>query len=171
MSAAGLETGLREAIDAAVLIADENGYVFRHALLREVIHDDLLPGQHARLHARFAAHAGGAARAGHGPRTATASEIAHHWSAAHEVDKAFRWSITAADAGHRGVPRGAARCTSAPWSCGTRWTIPSRIAGDHASCAASGRAQPHGRRGERARAGAGRQRAGGDRPASPSRRP
>ena len=27
---------------------------FRHALLREVVHDDLLPGQHARLHARFA---------------------------------------------------------------------------------------------------------------------
>ena len=30
-------------------------YVFRHALLREVVHEDLLPGQHARLHARFAA--------------------------------------------------------------------------------------------------------------------
>ena len=49
-----LESQLREAIDASVLTVDETGYCFRHALLREVIHDDLLPGQHARLHARFA---------------------------------------------------------------------------------------------------------------------
>ena len=38
-----------------MLITDEDGYVFRHALLREVVHEDLLPGQHTRLHARFAA--------------------------------------------------------------------------------------------------------------------
>ncbi len=50
-----LEATLREAIDATVLTVDETGYAFRHALLREVIHDDMLPGQHARLHARFAA--------------------------------------------------------------------------------------------------------------------
>ena len=37
-----------------MLTSDETGYTFRHALLREVIHDDLLPGQHARLHAHFA---------------------------------------------------------------------------------------------------------------------
>ena len=54
-SGVDLDRGLREAIDAAVLTTDETGYSFRHALLREVIHDDLLPGQHARLHARFAA--------------------------------------------------------------------------------------------------------------------
>ncbi len=92
-----LEIGLREAIDAAVLTADDTGYLFRHALLREVIHDDLLPGQHARLHARFAA-----LLEEHGelvPAETAALEIAHHWSAAHEVNKAFRWSITAANAG------------------------------------------------------------------------
>ena len=38
-----LDQGLREAIDAAVLTADETGYSFRHALLREVVHDDLMP--------------------------------------------------------------------------------------------------------------------------------
>jgi ATP/maltotriose-dependent transcriptional regulator MalT len=92
-----LESQLREAIDAAVLTADETGYSFRHALLREVIHDDLLPGQHARLHARFARileeH----------PELMSAEaaplEIAHHWNAAHEVNKAFRWAITAANSG------------------------------------------------------------------------
>jgi ATP/maltotriose-dependent transcriptional regulator MalT len=93
-----LESQLREAIDAAVLTADETGYAFRHALLREVIHDDLLPGQHARLHARFAK-----ILEGHpelmSAESAAPSEIAHHWNAAHEVNKAFRWALTAAESG------------------------------------------------------------------------
>ena len=92
-----LESQLREAIDAAVLTTDETGYSFRHALLREVIHDDLLPGQHARLHARFASileeHPGLMSA------EAAPMEIAHHWNAAHEVNKAFRWALTAAGSG------------------------------------------------------------------------
>ena len=80
-----------------MLTADETGYSFRHALLREVVHDDLMPGQHARLHARFAAIMEAQPElvgAGTAPL-----EIAHHWSAAHETNKAFRWSITAARSG------------------------------------------------------------------------
>ena len=101
---AQLEAGLREAIDAAVLRIDEDGYVFRHALLREVAHDDLLPGQHARMHARYAAVL--ESRPGLvGPEIA-ALEIAHHYSAAHISDKAFRWSIEAAGSRAAGVPRG-----------------------------------------------------------------
>jgi len=92
-----LETQLREAIDAAVLTADETGYTFRHALLREVIHDDLLPGQHARLHARFAMILE------ERPELLSAAsvpmEIAHHWNAAHELNKAFEWALTAAGSG------------------------------------------------------------------------
>jgi len=92
-----LESQLREAIDASVITADETGYAFRHALLREVIHDDLLPGQHARFHAHFAMileeH----------PELMSAEaapmEIAHHWNAAHEVNKAFRWALIAAGSG------------------------------------------------------------------------
>ncbi len=93
-AAVDLDRGLREAIDSSVLTADETGYGFRHALLREVVHDDLLPGQHARLHARFAAHLESRPELV-SPGTAPL-EIAHHWSAAHEVTKAFTWSITAA---------------------------------------------------------------------------
>lgn len=105
ISADALEENLREAIDAAVLTMDEGGYSFRHALLREVIHDDLLPGQHARLHARFAAvlEARPELLSGANPElmgTDTAAlEIAHHWSAAHDVTKAFSWSIKAATSG------------------------------------------------------------------------
>ena len=93
-SSVDLDRGLREAIDAAVLTTDETGYSFRHALLREVIHDDLLPGQHARLHARFAALLENRPELV-GSGTADL-EIAHHWSAAHEINKAFRAAIRVA---------------------------------------------------------------------------
>ncbi len=96
-AAVELDSGLREAIDSAVLTADETGYSFRHALLREVVHDDLLPGQHARLHAKFAALLEEHPELVN-PGTAPL-EIAHHWSAAHEATKAFTWSITAARSG------------------------------------------------------------------------
>jgi DNA-binding CsgD family transcriptional regulator len=84
-----------------VLVADETGYRFRHALLREAVHDDLLPGQHARLHAHFAAILEERPEliTGTGSAGTAASEIAHHWSAAHEVNKAFDWSIKAASSG------------------------------------------------------------------------
>lgn len=95
-SPAELDADLREAVDAAILTIDEDGYGFRHALLREVAHEDMLPGQHARLHARFAAVL--EAQPELAPRTASV-EIAHHWSAAHDAAKAFRWSLAAARAG------------------------------------------------------------------------
>ena len=93
---AELDTDLREAVDAGVLVVDDDGYVFRHALLREVAHEDMLPGRHTRLHARLAALL--EERPSLAPGTASV-EIAHHWSAAHDADKAFRWSLTAAAAG------------------------------------------------------------------------
>ena len=96
-SSVDLDRGLREAIDAAVLTTDETGYSFRHALLREVIHDDLLPGQHARLHARIAALLEDRPELV-GDGTADL-EIAHHWSAAHEINKAFRAAIKVARSG------------------------------------------------------------------------
>ena len=92
---AELDVDLREAVDAGILVVDDDGYVFRHALLREVVHEDMLPGRHTRLHARFAALLED--RPELAPGTASV-EIAHHWSAAHDVQKAFRWSLTAAGA-------------------------------------------------------------------------
>ncbi len=40
-----LARGLRPAVAANVLGADGDGYAFRHALIREAIYDDLLPGE------------------------------------------------------------------------------------------------------------------------------
>ena len=49
-----LSRALRPAVSGNVLLADEDGYQFRHALISEAMHDDLLPGEHGRLHARYA---------------------------------------------------------------------------------------------------------------------
>ena len=42
---AALARALRPAVAANVLLTDADGYVFRHALIREAIHDELLPGE------------------------------------------------------------------------------------------------------------------------------
>jgi DNA-binding CsgD family transcriptional regulator/tetratricopeptide (TPR) repeat protein len=87
------ESALREAVGGQVLVVDRarEAYAFRHALMREAVHADLLPGEHARLHARYAQ---ALERLG---RPEQAGEIAHHWSSAHEADKSFEWSLRAAD--------------------------------------------------------------------------
>src|SRR5215208_4534817 len=55
LSAAELRTALREATASHLIVAGGDGlYRFRHALLREVVHDDLLPGEHAELHLALA---------------------------------------------------------------------------------------------------------------------
>jgi DNA-binding CsgD family transcriptional regulator/tetratricopeptide (TPR) repeat protein len=87
------EESLREAVGGQVLVVDRarEAYAFRHALMREAVHADLLPGEHARLHARYAEALEKSAR------PEQAGEIAHHWSSAHESDKSFEWSLRAAD--------------------------------------------------------------------------
>ncbi|MFI6234067.1 AAA family ATPase [Micromonospora sp. NPDC050784] len=94
---AELEDALRAAVAAQLVVADRDGdYEFRHALVREAVHDELLPGEHARLHARFAAaieaqpHLVAAGRA--------PAEIAHHWYAAHDHPRALVAARAAAGA-------------------------------------------------------------------------
>ncbi|WP_328814338.1 ATP-binding protein [Nonomuraea cypriaca] len=73
-----LESALRPAIAGNVLqIADNRAYVFRHALIREAVHDELLPGEHQRLHARFAEEI--SKDRGLVPPGRAAVELAHHW--------------------------------------------------------------------------------------------
>ncbi|PGH42792.1 LuxR family transcriptional regulator [Micromonospora sp. WMMA1996] len=94
---AELEDALRAAVAGQLVVADPDGdYEFRHALVREAVHDDLLPGEHARLHARYAAaieaqpHLVAAGRA--------PAEIAHHWYAAHDHPRALTAARVAAAA-------------------------------------------------------------------------
>ena len=55
IDSAELREGLREAIGSQIAVAHADGsYGFRHALLREVVYDDLLPGERAEQHGAIA---------------------------------------------------------------------------------------------------------------------
>jgi DNA-binding CsgD family transcriptional regulator len=90
LAAGDLARGLRPAVSANVLRADEGGYAFRHALIREAVYDDLLPGERTRLHTRFAEALG--ADAGLVAPGRGLIEQAHHWYYAHDN----AWALTSA---------------------------------------------------------------------------
>ncbi|MBO3746904.1 AAA family ATPase [Streptosporangiaceae bacterium NEAU-GS5] len=83
LSDVDLEDALRPAIAANVLqVADGGTYAFRHALIREAVHDELLPGEHTRMHARYAqAIDRDRSLVPHGR---AAIELAHHWHSARD---------------------------------------------------------------------------------------
>jgi DNA-binding CsgD family transcriptional regulator/tetratricopeptide (TPR) repeat protein len=91
----GLDDGaliraLRPAVTANVLHPQGDGYAFRHELIREAVHDDLLPGEHGRLHSRFAEAID--ADPGLVPPGRATVEMAHHWHSAHDSV----WALIAA---------------------------------------------------------------------------
>ncbi len=79
---AALTGALRPAVTANVLRTHAGGYTFRHELIREAVHEDLLPGEHGRLHSRFAEAID--ADPSLVPPGRAAIEMAHHWHAAHD---------------------------------------------------------------------------------------
>lgn len=85
---ANLDAAAREAISANVLTAGPGSYTFRHALVREAIHADLLPGERARFHTAFAE--GLEATPG-----SSSAEVAQHWFAAGNPAEAFPAALTA----------------------------------------------------------------------------
>ncbi len=92
-----LAEALREAIAEQIIVAGADGQMgFRHALLREVLYDDLLPYERGELHlalARVLEAQPAAAGEREVERTAT---VASHYAAAGEQPEALRASITAA---------------------------------------------------------------------------
>ncbi|MDX3308819.1 ATP-binding protein [Streptomyces sp. NPDC054884] len=96
-----LESALREAVGRRLLAAGDDGtYAFRHALTREAVYADLLPGERARLHGAFAR-----LLAGRGRRAETAAERAHHYRESHDLREALAASLEAADHAQRvGAP-------------------------------------------------------------------
>ena len=98
MAPTELHAALREAIDAHVLTVDDaaRGYAFRHALVRDAVADDTLPGELVALHRAYAeALERDPQLAGEAP-AAVASEIAHHWYAAHDLPRALTAAVDAA---------------------------------------------------------------------------
>ena len=74
----------------------EDGYDLRHALLREVIDADLLPGERARLHTALAHTIADLLRSGELDCFGSAAEVAMHWYQARDHLKALEWSVRAA---------------------------------------------------------------------------
>lgn len=95
-----LETALAEAVHHYLLVVSDDGrYRFRHALLREAVLADLLPGERVRLHAAIADYL---ARV---PDAGTAAERAHHARESNDLPGAFSASLAAAAAaGGVGAP-------------------------------------------------------------------
>ncbi len=101
LGSAELREGLREAVGSQIAVAHANGtYGFRHALLREVVYDDLLPGERAELHAAIARALEGAIEH-EGDRVHLTAEVAHHWMAAGNQPAALAASVRAAAAAER----------------------------------------------------------------------
>jgi len=86
-----LEQALAETVHHHLLVVSDDGrYRFRHALLREAVLADLLPGERVRLHASIAAYLAEVPAAG------TAAERAHHARESNDLPSAFSASLEAA---------------------------------------------------------------------------
>jgi DNA-binding CsgD family transcriptional regulator len=84
------EAAVREVVSQQLLVPDgAAGLAFRHALLREAIYNDLLPGERTRLHARLAE------LLSQRPDS-SAAELAVHTLASHDIPGAFAASVQAA---------------------------------------------------------------------------
>jgi DNA-binding CsgD family transcriptional regulator len=120
---ADYDVAVREAVAHQLLVADDGkGLAFRHALLREAVYNDLLPGERSRLHARFAELL--ADRAG------SAAELAVHCLASHDIPGGFAASVAAAQEAWRlAAPAEAHRHFDQALSLWERVPEPEKLAG------------------------------------------
>lgn len=82
------EAAAREAVEAHVLVAEVDGYRFRHALIQESVDAELLPGESRRLHAACAS------ALEEGERTlARIAAAADHWWRARVPDRALASAV------------------------------------------------------------------------------
>ncbi len=98
---AELDEALRAAVGANILLPtdDGDGYRFRHALMREAVADDLLPGERVRINRRYA-------EALEADPTlvcvsARAGRLASYWYHAHDARKALPAVLRAAEGARR----------------------------------------------------------------------
>ncbi len=92
-----LLAAMREAVEAQIVVTLDSGrFGFRHALLREVLYDDLLPGERAELHLALA----GALerRPADGDSAWLKTGIAHHYYSAGDQPRALKAALDAAGA-------------------------------------------------------------------------
>src|SRR5215472_9364419 len=90
-----LNAAIRPAVTANVLVTTADGYAFRHALIREALHEDLLPGEHSGMHTRYALAIDAEPTLVSDGRADI--EKAHHWYSAHNTPEALTsaWQASA----------------------------------------------------------------------------
>jgi len=92
-----LNAALREAVAEQVLVAGEDGRLgFRHALLREAMYDDLLPGERGELHLSLAVAYEARAALEDDQGLELSSSIAYHYATAGDQPAALRATVQAA---------------------------------------------------------------------------
>jgi ATP/maltotriose-dependent transcriptional regulator MalT len=95
-----LFAALREAVENHLLVVapDGQGYAFRHALTRDAVYEDMLPGERVRLHAAYgeALERDPGLAAGEAGQAGLATALAYHWYAALDLPRALPASIDAA---------------------------------------------------------------------------
>jgi DNA-binding CsgD family transcriptional regulator len=128
LGAAEYEGAVREAVTHQLLVPDgTEGYVFRHALLREAVYADLLPGERTRLHATMCSLLADEQRLA---MPGTAAELAQHCLASHDIPGAFAASVRAGeDAEQLGAPAEAHRHYDQALALWERVTEPEKTAG------------------------------------------
>ncbi|WP_329126196.1 AAA family ATPase [Streptomyces sp. NBC_01465] len=95
-----LEDALRPAVERRLLVPADDGYTFRHALIRSAVYEDLLPGERIRLHTRYARTL--EADPGLLPPGRAPAALAAHWYAAGDRVRAAEAAWYAAEsARHR----------------------------------------------------------------------
>src|SRR5215213_1829099 len=91
-----LRDALREAVASHIVVTvGDESYGFRHALLREVVYDDLLPGERTEMHAVLARALEERIEGGEGGAHVRA-QAAHHWTAAGDQPRALAAAVRAA---------------------------------------------------------------------------
>ncbi len=86
-----VDASLRTAMDARILVADEDGrrVRFRHALLREAVYDEVLPSDRLALHRRIATCLAERPELGDPTPSTASADLARHWLAAGALSEAF----------------------------------------------------------------------------------
>jgi DNA-binding CsgD family transcriptional regulator/tetratricopeptide (TPR) repeat protein len=92
-----LHEALREAVAEQVLITGEDGrFFFRHALLREALYDDLLPGERGEMHLALARVYESRPAGADDREVERATTIASHYASAGDQPAALRATVHAA---------------------------------------------------------------------------
>ena len=97
-----LTKAVREGVEHHLLVPtapeETPGYRFRHALVQEVVYEELLPNERTQLHAAYAVAIERRAQGDSQERAGIAAQLAHHWLMAHDLERALPATLGAARA-------------------------------------------------------------------------